>query len=77
MWQELVSAQSTISAKKWLLLLNVKEFPDGSAVQESACHAGDQEMWDRSLGQEDTLEEEMATHSNILAWEIPWREEGA
>ena len=32
-------------------------------------------MWDRSLGQKDSLEEEMATHSNILAWEIPWTEE--
>ena len=29
----------------------------------------------RSLGQEDNLEEEMATHSNILAWRIPWTEE--
>ena len=29
----------------------------------------------RSLGQEDTLEKEMATHSNILAWKIPWTEE--
>ena len=29
------------------------------------------EMWVQSLGQEDPLEEEMATHSNILAWEIP------
>ena len=28
-----------------------------------------------SLGQEDPLEEEMATHSSILAWEIPWMEE--
>ena len=27
------------------------------------------------LGQEDTLEEEMAAHSSILAWEIPWKEE--
>ena len=33
-----------------------------------------QEMWVRSLGQEDPLEEEMATHSNILAWTIPWTE---
>ena len=35
-------------------------------------------MWEtrvRSLGQEDLLEEEMATHSIILAWEIPWSEE--
>ena len=29
----------------------------------------------RSLGQEDPLEEEMSTHSNILAWRIPWKEE--
>ena len=34
-----------------------------------------QEMWVQSLGQEDPLEEEMATHSYILAWRIPWREE--
>ena len=34
-----------------------------------------QEMWIRCLGQEDTLEKEMATHSSILAWEIPWTEE--
>ena len=29
----------------------------------------------RSLGREDALEEEMATHSSILAWRIPWTEE--
>ena len=34
-----------------------------------------QETWVRSLGQEDPLGEEMATHSSILAWEIPWTEE--
>ena len=34
-----------------------------------------QEMWVQSLGQEDPLEKEMATHSNILAWRIPQREE--
>ena len=34
-----------------------------------------QEMWVRSLGQEDLPEEEMATHSSIHAWEIPWTEE--
>ena len=34
-----------------------------------------QETCVRSLGQEDPLEEEMATHSSILAWEIPWTEE--
>ena len=34
-----------------------------------------QETQVRSLGGEDSLEEEMATHSNILAWKIPWTEE--
>ena len=34
-----------------------------------------QETWVQSLGQADPLEKEMATHSNILAWEIPWTEE--
>ena len=34
-----------------------------------------QETWVQSLGQEDSLEEEMATHFSILAWEIPWPEE--
>ena len=34
-----------------------------------------QETWTGSLGQEDPLEEEMATHSSILAWKIPWTEE--
>ena len=34
-----------------------------------------QETWVRSLGWEDPVEKEMATHSSILAWEIPWTEE--
>ena len=33
------------------------------------------ETWVRSLGQEDPLEKEMATHSRTLAWKIPWTEE--
>ena len=38
--------------------------------KDSACSAGD-----RSLGWEDPLEEDMATHFSILAWRIPWLEE--
>ena len=34
-----------------------------------------QETWVQSLGQEDPPEKEMATHSSILAWRIPWTEE--
>ena len=34
-----------------------------------------QETWVRSLGREDPLEKEMAAHSSVLAWRIPWTEE--
>ena len=47
-------------------------FPGGSVVKNLPA------MWEtgvRSLGQEDPLEEEMATHSRILAWRIPWTEQ--
>ena len=50
-------------------------FPDGSAGKASACDAEDtgDRVW--SLGQEDPLEEGMATQSYIIAWQIPWTEE--
>ena len=41
--------------------------------KESTCWCG--RLWVQTLGQEDPLEEEMAVHSSILAWEIPWTEE--
>ena len=44
-------------------------FPAGSVVKNVATM---QETWIRSLGQEDLQEKEMATHSSILAWEVPW-----
>ena len=34
-----------------------------------------QETWVQSLGREDPLEKEMATHSSILGWRIPWTED--
>ena len=49
-----------------LMALVVKNPP---AMQET------QEMWVRSLGREDPLEEAMATYSSTLAWRIPWTEE--
>ena len=45
------------------------DFPGGSDGKESACTAGDLVS---VLGREDRLEEEVATHSSILAWRIPW-----
>ena len=47
-------------------------FPSASAVKNPPAM---QDTQVRSLGQEDPLEKEMATHSSILAWEIPWTEE--
>ena len=49
-----------------LVAQKVKNLPAMPAMQET---------WVQSLGWEDPLEEEMATHSSILAWEIPWTEE--
>ena len=47
-------------------------FPAGSAVKNLLVM---QETWVRSLGREDPLEKETATHSIILAWGIPWTAE--
>ena len=47
-------------------------FPGGSDGKESACKAGEPGL---ILGLGDPLEKEMATHSGILAWRIPWTEE--
>jgi len=47
----------------------------GSMVQMVKNLPAMQETWVRSLGQEDPLEKEMATHSSIFAWEIRWTEE--
>jgi len=46
--------------------------PGGAVVKNLPAM---QETRVRSLGQEDPMEEEMATHSSILAWRIPWTEE--
>ena len=44
-------------------------------AQKLRCLPAMWETWVRSMGQEDPLEKEMATHSSILAWTIPWTEE--
>ena len=51
-------------------------FPGGSEGKESAYNADcNQETQVQSLGQEDPLEKEMTTHSSIITWKIPWKEE--
>ena len=63
--------------------LTLKDFPGGSDGKVSVYNVEDlgsiprlmRETWIRSLGREDPLEKEMATHCSILAWRIPWTEE--
>ena len=50
----------------------ISGFPGGSDGKESASNVGDPGL---IPGWDDPLEKEMATHSSILAWEIPWTEE--
>ena len=63
--------------KGWLFwiytqILSKKGFPGGSVVKNLPAKL-ETRVW--SLGREDALEKEMATHSSILAWEIPWTKE--
>ena len=50
-------------------------FPGGATVKNWPVMQETQEAWVQSLGGEEPLEEEMANHSSILAWKIPWTEE--
>ena len=72
MWSKILKGNRKIYSSEICLWLYLKKgFSGGSDGKESA-------MWEtqvRSLGQADLLEKGMATHSSILAWRIPWREE--
>ena len=50
-------------------------FQGGAVVKNLPANEATQELWVPSLGWEDPLEKEMATHTSILAWKIPWKEE--
>ena len=50
-------------------------FPSGASGKDLTCQCQRHEAWVRSLGWEDPLEKDMATHASILAWRIPWTEE--
>ena len=56
---------------EWMVFNQNVGFPSSSAVKNLPSM---QETWVRFLGREDPLEEEMATHSSILTWKIPWTE---
>ena len=58
-----------------MLVINGTGFPGDSVIKSPPAVQESQEMRVLSLGREDPLEEEMATHCSILAWEIPWTKE--
>ena len=58
-----------------VIIFTHKGFFGGSAVKNLPAMQEPQEMWVQSLDWKDPLEKEMATHSSILAWRIPWTEE--
>ena len=53
----------------------IMSFPGGEVVKNPPYNAGDARDTGCPLGQEDALEEDMATHSSLHAWRIPWTEE--
>ena len=57
---------------EYALISMIEDVPGGSDGKASMYNAGDRV---RSLGREDPLEKEMATHSSVLVWRIPWTEE--
>ena len=61
--------------KNWVCMKRRRGFPGLLSSQESACCAADigTQVW--FLNCKDNLEEEVATHSSILAWKAPWTEE--
>ena len=64
-------SKSCFGPLRYLEWVNRAGFPGGSVVKNLPAM---QVTWVRSLGWEDPLETGMATHSSILAWEIPWTE---
>ena len=64
---------SSLKKEKEKKVLRILMGIPGDSVVKN--HLPMQETWVQSLVQEDPLEKEMATHSNILAWKIPWTEE--
>ena len=74
MWHHLGSLRLS-RVGVFILWQKVTSFPDGSAGKESACNAGDTEDAYLIPGSGRSPGKEMANHSSIFAWEIPWTEE--
>ena len=72
-WENL-KKRAYMGTYSWFILLYIRNtiFPVAQPVKRLPTM---QETWVQSPGREDLLEKEMATHSSILAWRIPWLEE--
>ena len=71
--------KSEVSKRKHQIIITIKitalKCNNGSVVKNLPAMQETKESQVQSLGQEDPLEEAMATHSSILVWKIPWTEE--
>ena len=67
--------ESSLADDTKINLIYVWVFSMTQQVKNPPAKAGDTGTWVWFLSQEDTSEEEMATHASILAWKIPWTEE--
>ena len=76
-WQrrQTLNSPSPMDTLKLQLLIEQMGFPGSTAVNNPTTNAGDARVMGSIPGTEKNLEEEPATHSSILAWEIPWTEE--
>ena len=74
-WQATVHGVARVGHDLVAKLLLTTDTRDSLLAQSVKNLPAMQETWVQFLGQEEPLEKEMATHSNILAWEIPWTEE--
>ena len=74
-WQPAISLQPmwTQASRGWNLV-STNRLPGGTSGKEPACQCRRHERRGFSLGREDPLQEDAATHSGILAWRIPWTE---
>ena len=67
-----IAGNGVVLEKFYFYCKRIRDFPGGSDVKRLPTM---RETWVQSLGREDPLEKEMATHSSTLAWKIPWMEE--